>query len=34
MSPMKTIAWIARHPLFAAHWYLTGRPWSATFGES
>jgi hypothetical protein len=27
----ENVAWIIRHPLFAAHWYLTGRPWSDTF---
>lgn len=30
---MKTIAWVFAHPLFAAHWFLTGRPWSDTFGR-
>jgi hypothetical protein len=28
---MKTITWFLRHPLYATHWYLTGRPWSDTF---
>lgn len=26
---MKTLAWIVRHPLYAASWYLRGKPYSA-----
>lgn len=26
---MKTLVWIVRHPLFAASWYLRGKPYSA-----
>ncbi len=28
---MKTLAWIIRHPLYAACWYLTGKPYSSVF---
>lgn len=26
---MKHLFWILRHPVYAAHWHLTGEPYSA-----
>jgi hypothetical protein len=28
-TAMKTLFWILRHPLFAASWYVRGKPYSA-----
>jgi hypothetical protein len=32
MMRLKTLAWIIRHPIFAASWYLTGQPFSHWYG--
>jgi len=26
---LAAIAWFLRHPWYATHWWLTGKPWSA-----
>lgn len=31
---LKNIAWAVRHPLFAACWVVTGKPYSAVFGKA
>ncbi len=30
---MKHLAWIIRHPIYAAVWHLTGEPYSVWFKE-
>lgn len=32
MNTLKNIAWAFRHPLFAACWVVTGKPYSVVFG--
>lgn len=33
MMFLKTMAWILRHPLYAASWYLRGAVWSAAIED-
>lgn len=31
---MKTFVWILQHPIYAATWYVTGKPYSTVFGAA